>query len=177
MIKERVVNYFLDTEFYENGSAIELISIGVVCEGGREFYRVVNGADKTCMKSQWLYDNVLPHLPAKDSPVWCGRKLIAQGLSAFMDTVPKPRVWTYYGAYDWVAVCQLYGTMMDLPKHFPMYTMDLKQASVLCGSPRHPVQKKSAQHNALEDARWNAKLFKMLLPLDPRLTHTGPRGK
>lgn len=30
--------YFYDTEFIEDGKTIDLISIGVVCEDGREFY-------------------------------------------------------------------------------------------------------------------------------------------
>lgn len=33
----------------------------------------------------------------------------------------------YYSAYDHVLLCSLFGTMMDLPKGFPMYTHDLKQ--------------------------------------------------
>lgn len=34
------MKFFLDTEFYEDGSTIDLISIGVVTEDGREFYAV-----------------------------------------------------------------------------------------------------------------------------------------
>lgn len=33
----------------------------------------------------------------------------------------------YYSAYDHVALCWLFGKMIDLPKGFPMYTNDLKQ--------------------------------------------------
>lgn len=33
----------------------------------------------------------------------------------------------YYSAYDHVALCWLFGKMMDLPESFPMYTFDLKQ--------------------------------------------------
>lgn len=33
----------------------------------------------------------------------------------------------YYSAYDHVVLCQLFGKMIDLPKSFPMYTIDLKQ--------------------------------------------------
>jgi len=33
----------------------------------------------------------------------------------------------YYSAYDHVALCWLFGKMIDLPKGFPMFTKDLKQ--------------------------------------------------
>lgn len=34
------MRYFYDTEFIEDGHTIELISIGVVAEDGREYYAV-----------------------------------------------------------------------------------------------------------------------------------------
>ena len=33
----------------------------------------------------------------------------------------------YYCDYDWVVFCWLFGRMIDLPKDFPMYCIDLKQ--------------------------------------------------
>jgi hypothetical protein len=33
----------------------------------------------------------------------------------------------YYADYDWVAFCWLFGKMIDLPKGFPTYCVDLKQ--------------------------------------------------
>ncbi len=33
----------------------------------------------------------------------------------------------YYADYDHIAFCTTFGGMMDLPEHFPMYTVDLKQ--------------------------------------------------
>lgn len=35
--------------------------------------------------------------------------------------------YSYYGDYDWVVFCQLYGKMINLPTHFPMFCIDLKQ--------------------------------------------------
>jgi len=34
------VRFFYDTEFIDNGRTIELISIGVVSEDGREYYAI-----------------------------------------------------------------------------------------------------------------------------------------
>ncbi|HET7322728.1 MAG TPA: hypothetical protein VFJ06_00160 [Halococcus sp.] len=36
----RPVRFFYDTEFIDNGRIIDLISIGVVAEDGREFYAI-----------------------------------------------------------------------------------------------------------------------------------------
>ena len=35
--------------------------------------------------------------------------------------------YAYYSDYDWVVFCSLFGRMIDLPKGFPMYCIDLKQ--------------------------------------------------
>lgn len=39
----------------------------------------------------------------------------------------NPVLYAYYGAYDHVAFCWLFGKMINLPKGFPMYSVDLKQ--------------------------------------------------
>lgn len=39
----------------------------------------------------------------------------------------KPVFYGYYSDYDWVVFCWLFGSMMNLPKGFPMYCIDLKQ--------------------------------------------------
>jgi hypothetical protein len=58
-----------------------------------------------------------------------------------------------YHALRQVVLCQLFGTMMDLPDGWPMFAMDVKQLCVSKGDPRLP-QQTSTEHNALEDARW-----------------------
>ena len=74
----------------------------------------------------------------------------------------KPELWGYYADYDWVALCQLYGTMMDLPEGWPKFCLDLKQLSVDVGSPQHPPDPEG-EHNALVDARWNRDLYGFLI--------------
>ena len=73
----------------------------------------------------------------------------------------KPEFWAYYADYDWVALCQLYGTMVDLPEGWPKFCRDLKQLSVDVGSPQHPPDS-TDEHNALADARWNRDLYGFL---------------
>ena len=60
------MKYFLDTEFNEEVDPIEMISIGVVAEDGREFYainseyRTNSTRWETC--HEWVRKNVKPHL-------------------------------------------------------------------------------------------------------------------
>jgi hypothetical protein len=155
--RDNVARYFLDTEFYEDGQTIDLISIGVVADDGREFY-AVNRDARLDRVSDWVRAHVLPQLPPYSDAAWCSRALIRDKLQAFVLPNPSPEIWAYYADYDWVALAQLFGTMMGLPKHFPMYCMDLKQLSVLLGNPDHPKEP-LGEHNALSDARWNRDLY------------------
>jgi hypothetical protein len=53
-------NWF-DTEFQDDGSAIQLISIGVVAQDGREYYAVSADYD-TSKADDWLQKNVISQL-------------------------------------------------------------------------------------------------------------------
>jgi hypothetical protein len=52
------MRYWLDTEFIEDGKTIDLISIGIVCEDGREFY-AVNNECHWYRANDWVLENVL----------------------------------------------------------------------------------------------------------------------
>lgn len=57
------MKYFYDTEFLDNGTTVDLISIGIVAEDGREYYAV--NLDMPTVKirdSEWLMENVMPQL-------------------------------------------------------------------------------------------------------------------
>lgn len=58
------VKYFLDTEFIERGSGypIDLISLGIVAEDGREYY-AISTEFKPRAASDWVIENVLKGLP------------------------------------------------------------------------------------------------------------------
>lgn len=137
---------WFDTEFIEDGKTIDLLSIGLVREDGRMFYAEPAEADIS-KASAWVRENVLPHL----SGVKMARDDIAAGIRDFAGEAPE--FWAYYADYDWVALCQLYGTMVDLPGGWPMYCRDVKQLCDALGNPRLPKQSTTA-HNALQDARW-----------------------
>ncbi len=58
--------YCYDTEFLDDGKTIELISIGIVCEDGREYYAVNSDMpEDRIRKHSWLMDNVWPSLPLR----------------------------------------------------------------------------------------------------------------
>lgn len=162
------MRYFFDTEFNEDGKTIDLISIGMVCEDGRELYRC-NSEARLDLVNDWVRENVLPSLPNYSDPAWVTRDKLKFDVLWFVNSsVPqllgkfdKPEIWAYYADYDWVAFCQLFGRMIDLPTNWPKYCMDLKQLSKSKGSPQHPPQT-GTEHHALEDARWNLKLYNFL---------------
>ena len=160
------MKYYIDTEFAEKPNTIDLISIGIVCEDGREFY--AESADfETNLANDWVKENVLPHLWSrqKDKTEYNGwfrdggsgglleTKHIGYQIKKFIgDDIPE--FWGYYADYDWVVFCWLFGSMVDLPEGWPMYCKDLKQLCDRLGDPQLPKQE-STEHNALEDAMWN----------------------
>jgi hypothetical protein len=156
-----VTKYFFDTEFMEDGEVIELLSLGLVSEDGREFYAEDAEADWSHANA-WVQANVLPHL-AGPGPYWMTRKEIVAELVAFVrGGGGTPEFWAYYGDYDWVVLCQLFGRMVDLPEGWPMFAMDVKQLAVTLGNPRLPEQT-SVAHNALTDARWTRDAWRFLV--------------
>jgi len=143
-----------------------------VCDDGREFYAVAkDGWDREDV-SDWLKEHVLPGLEScnvdKNVYGWfedfsCSRAEMAKGLTEFVrpEKDGKPEIWGYYSDYDWVIFCQLFGRMIDLPKHLPWICLDIKQRCIDLGNPKLPKQESRA-HNALADARHNKKMFEFL---------------
>lgn len=160
------MRYFLDTEFCEDGKTIDLISIGIVAEDGREFYAVSNDFNPhEC--NDWVKEHVLPVLNnegANDRPMLrLSNKEIAEHIVRFTQyeaDSSKPAFYAYFADYDWVVLCQLFGTMMNLPKTFPMYCRDLKQIMYHLGLHKDDMPKQEGtEHNALADARWVKRAF------------------
>lgn len=285
------MNFFIDTEFNEGFTSpffgkpkhmIELISIGMVSEDGRQYYAISNefdlkaawnkyqwedtgkldlpGINRSKQKVYWLRHNVLfpiwKYLEYKkyrqnDNPIaqeffavldkmpdersridfyihqmqkfnWAGpsftlkslRSLISEfgqshkqiakelidfvapsdqrfdgamgyyPVSTYLENNP-PNFYAYFADYDWVVFCSIFGRMLDLPKGFPMYCIDLKQmmdeiASTLNQGWDRPLEQitlkdklkflksssgypyQANEHDALEDANWNLKLYQFL---------------
>lgn len=193
------MKYFYDTEFLEGTQksflgqskpTIDLISIGIVAEDGREYYAISKDFN---LKEAWNRYDVKEQTPYEKSHGFSGRKIYwirenvlmpiffelaeiefhnihfkdewtYKGKVVDLEVFKSNKVWTsnfkwfkklinkygktnkqiaqevesfckgdnpvfygYYSAYDHVALCWLFGKMIDLPKGFPMYTIDLKQ--------------------------------------------------
>ncbi len=155
--------FWFDSEFMEDGRTIELLSIGIVCEDGREFY-AENAEANWDHANEWVVKNVLPQLrgvpisggPDFSHPTVMTRDQMANQILYFVNdegSGGEPEFWAYYGAYDWIVLCQLFGRMIDLPEGWPMFAMDVKQLCVELGDPKLPPQV-AKEHWALADARW-----------------------
>lgn len=108
---------------------------------------------------------------------------------AYKNGAEKHEFYGYFSDYDWVLFCSLFGKMINLPKGFPMYCIDLKQmmddkARYLMNKifaarkngpweatfkealqyikehPKYPKQSK--EHCAKYDAEWNKQLHEFL---------------
>ncbi len=171
------MRYFIDTEFIETGGyshpTIDLISIGIVCDDGREYY-AISREFQASYASQWVITNIIDPLPEMGTPLWKDRAVIRQDLLRFIHSQAFDEVefWGYYSSYDFVAFCWLFDKMIDLPKTWPKYCRDLKQWSDNLGAPKFKGDK-GDEHNALADARWNRDLFMHLKKFEAEISHGG----
>lgn len=170
------MRYYYDTEFIDDGETVDLVSIGIVAEDGREFYAVSNAFDirKFCA-NPWLLENVAPSLPlAKcgpgcrcmngfhldvDHPSLRSRGQIARAVQGFLLVDGHPELWSWYPAYDHVALAQLFGPMADLPKGIPMTTKDIQQEIERLEIDGVLPDPPAGQHNALIDAHYHRQLW------------------
>ena len=173
------MRFFYDCEFIEDGRTIDLVSIGVVAEDGREFYAISTEFDPA-RANEWVRHNVLDQLPGPASPSWRSRAAIRDGLLQFLTgpgptgpvrtgsgptgtvlTGPSPtgngprvELWAWMAAYDHVCLAQIWGDMRALPRPIPRFTHDLRQRWEDAGAPPLPPVP-ADQHDALADARHN----------------------
>lgn len=63
--------------------------------------------------------------------------------------------------YEKVVFCSLFGAMIDLPEHFPMFCMDIMQLKKYFSVDKIPIEQKN-EHSALADAEWNKKAYEWL---------------
>lgn len=221
------MRYFFDTEFIEGAQpqtflgfkagmskpTIDLISIGIVAEDGREYYaiskdfnlnhawndewirtnvllpiytdcvsgdarnsihftkssfrRIVNNIGKH--NSEIAYD-ILKFVYQVDGKEWIGSSDELYNYLMELDPQEKPEFWAYYCNYDWVVFCWVFGKMINKPKGFPMFCMDLKNLMEFKNLSKEWKQEVCpdpiGEHNALVDARWNKKLFETIADLE-----------
>jgi hypothetical protein len=178
------MRYFLDTEFLEDGKIIDLISIGIVSEDHRSFYAISSECDMDrVLADPWLRANVWPFI--KDD-VENGHALpraeIARQLLEFVhpkhhtaalyrDLLPlhspeESEFWGFNCAYDWVALRQLFGRMIDCPRQLPYFCHDIKQYKNFLHVLELPRIATGTKHNALDDAFEVKQMFEFLRAME-----------
>jgi hypothetical protein len=152
------MKYWFDTEFIDGGVKIDLISLGIISEDNRTFYAVSNECSwKTACP--WVQANVLRQINAGEG---ISREKIKEGLLEFLKDDPSPIFWAWYGAYDWVALSQLFGRMLDVPNNWPHFVMDVKQLAIGRGILGIPAQE-TMKHHALNDAVWTKECYEYIM--------------
>lgn len=178
-MSDPLMKVFHDWEFEERHGFVDVISAGFVREDGQELYIVFEDFDTLSVaRNSWLMANVMPSIghheitshvtgtgqPVKDLLIDDPSMMTKAGarieILQFVSDI-TPEWWAWHGAYDHVALCSVFGRMVDLPAGWPMLTMDLKQLHKAAGRPAMPKQP-SGLHNALEDARFNVERYKYL---------------
>ena len=173
---------------------IDLISIGVVAEDGRKYHAISNEYNYKDA-NDWVKQNVITPLYASTVHGDARNRFEAdnfhysygkskkqiridllQFFGCYLDVhFPRigtdiPEIYGYYSDYDWVLFCSLFGRMIDLPKGFPMYCIDLKQMMDERMLDREWKRKNcpdpSDEHNALADAIWNMRLYNAIIQHD-----------
>lgn len=156
------MRYFIDTEYdfvtSKTWGTVLPISVGIVAEDEREFYRVNLGAvrskDMIEQLSPFVREQVVPVLHATGID---GRSVVS--MSGLRDDLinfigdDTPEFWGDYAAFDYVVLSIIMGGFDQWPQGWPMHINDFQQDAIPSGTAE-------VAHHALSDARamrdaWN----------------------
>jgi len=155
---------FFDTEFTGLHKNTTLISIGLVTETGREFYAEFEDYDKSQV-NDWLKENVISNLTMPDDDNFevlhhykGDKKYIAEHLKEWLWNFRDVEMWSDCLAYDWVLLCDLFGTAFDIPRNVYYIPFDICTLFKLQGIDPDINRElfsgiKGKKHNSLNDAR------------------------
>jgi hypothetical protein len=171
------MNIFIDTEFTclpGDQSSSEIISIGVYCENGEQFYECLSDFNQNNL-SPFVEVHVIPLLPntrlrkpkdvigselstflaGKDvSAVWAVFPTMAQMKSLFEGEDDIESLYEKYADWDFQLLVDL---INPVPNGFPSYCHDL--TPLYQSLDAENVPKNESTHDALEDAIWNYKVW------------------
>lgn len=187
-----VSDIFYDCEFVERGRdlPIQLVSIGLVRSDGEELYRINQECLSNVMRHPWLSINVVPQLPIradnsmifewdKEHPEYPHVMALDQISADVYEFIAGPgqydvELWADFGAYDHVVLCQLFGSMGELPTGIPMFTHEIRQLAEMYPDVALPPQPLVADH-AMYDARWARDAYDRLITSRVAELSTMPR--
>lgn len=166
------MDLYLDTEFNDTGTSVQLISIGVIGPGYSCYYAVLNDFNyEAAQANLFLAEHVLPKLEPRDQ--WKSREEVVSGLQTFLEDLRRPapyfgkdlHFWAWKGAYDWLCLVQLFGRVVDLPEGWPYAFNDLYTLHRALGEPVLLPKSEKLRHHALYDADWLRRAHILLKPL------------
>ena len=180
---------FYDFEFVEDGRTIEPLSLGMVNDRGETLYIIFDISDldllEKAQRHPFVSEHVLPKLIGGTSYAFVGqdgvRRLfggpyiphhqVGDIVKEFLlitcaDESGDLELWGYYSDYDHVALAQLWGPMVNMPKDVPWYTRDLKQEIDRVGLREDELPQQHNEHHALADALWNQQVHHMVTEVD-----------
>jgi len=149
---------FFDTEFTGLHQKTTLLSIGIVDENGREFYRELDDYDQSQI-NDWLKDNVIAKFKNEGS---VNMGMLKEDLLEWLkvyDYGEKIEVWSDCLAYDWVLFCEIFGGAFEVPKNIYYIPFDICTLMKIKGvdpdisrEAYAGFDEDSSKHNALHDA-------------------------
>lgn len=145
---------FFDTEFTGLHQKTTLLSIGLVDENGRTFYRELDDYDIDQV-DQWIHDNVIANFTETRKVTLHG---LQQELTEWLKTYDNVEMWSDCLAYDWVLFNNIWGGAFDIPKNVYYIPFDICTMMKLKGVDPDINREKFAgvegnKHNALHDAK------------------------
>lgn len=160
------MKYFLATEFRERPYTMELISLGLVAEDGRELYAVSSEFNESTANN-WEKANVLPYLG--DVPRYTLSEIREQLLD-FLDDDNNPEFIGWQCAYDWVLFGWLFGDKDQRP--YSPYCYDIQQAFDRLHI--RVTAEYRVEFNALQRAKWVHDCYTTLANCQRKILITKP---
>jgi hypothetical protein len=164
--------YFHDSEFVDGSGpfAVDFISIGIVpLKAGAEYYGVSSEFNEAAAVAQrpWLKDNVIAKLPPASERKTV--KAVAADILACLKPAKEMELWAKNGAYDHYIFSQIFGGLNNMCAALKdmgvdrVTFRDIDELRRAAGYPKLPEEPAETAHIAIEDAKWDRHLYKMLV--------------
>ena len=135
---------FFDTEFFDTGDSIYLLSLGAIRSDGQIYYaEVIKDEWPIIPADDWVSINVLPHLTSVCPK---SKAQIAEEFRPFAGN--NPEFLAFVASWDWILLTRLYGLLVNRPDGWPKAVMDCYCLPHF----RRYLVKPDQPHNALSDA-------------------------
>lgn len=176
---------YLSTQFVEVNAKIELISIALIA-GEKTFY-AESSEFNLANANIWTKREVIPKLKFyarveefvekndDDTEVYGTLEEIVTQIVYFLSYYEEIEFWSIFSAYEFVALCQLFGGLEHTPNNWPDFIDDLKNLErtleeegifdLVDSLPSELKEDESQVHNALYDCKWNKAYHEYLLKL------------